>query len=167
MIVAYVSLGVAVFTLILAIFIHSETRDTLGRMNAITDTLPGAYDVNRLIGDLEKTGELRGRVVCDAPKNTHIGWSLLPPEIPWRKRIKNKIWRFIRTVANYWSGDIYESMVEESKMGKWEITSGWKTSSAVNELLMQGWEPFSMTSDGKVWLRKHLTIRKSEAKAKS
>ena len=68
---AIASLVVAVITLGLALFIHSETRDIFSRVNLILHTLPGAYDVKRCINDIEKSKEDRVKVVCDVPKNTH------------------------------------------------------------------------------------------------
>lgn len=149
------SLVVAVITLVLALFIHSETREMLGRMNAITDTLPAAYDVNRVIKDREKSRQERAKIVSDVPKNTHIAFHGSGPEIPRFRRVKNAFWNFMRKLASCWSGDIYESIVEERKMGKWEIKSGIIESPEIKTLLAQGWEPFSMTDTNMTWLRKY------------
>lgn len=155
MLVAYVSLGVAIFTLVLAIFIHSETRDMLRHIKAITYTLPGAYDVDRLIRDIEKTGELRGKVVCDEPKNTHIHYTMPCPQVPRGKWIPNRIWRFVGSLASVFSGNI-DVAIERTPKGRWEISSGCITSLEVGKFLEEGWEPFSVTSDNKVWLRKEV-----------
>lgn len=149
------SLVVAVITLFLALFIHSETREMLGRMNAISDTLPGAYDVNRVIKDREKSKEERAKIVSDLPKNTHIAFVVPGSKIPWYRRAKNSFWSFMRKRASCWSGDIYESIVKEWEMGKWEIKSGIIDSPEVETLLAQGWEPFSMTDTNMTWLRKY------------
>ena len=159
MVVAYISLGVAVFTLFVAILIHSETRDALKHINTITYTLPGAYDIDRLNGDIEKTGEIRGKVVCVAPRHTHIAWyqpSL--QKVPWVKRALNKIWRFIRVLANGFSGNI-DIPVSTPQEIKWDIISADFDSSEADRLLKQGWEPFSVTANNKVWLRKEQVIR--------
>ena len=146
---------VAVIALVFALFIHSETREMLGRMNMIIDTLPGAYDVNRLIKDREKSKEKRAKIVSDMPKNTHIAFVSSGPKIPWYRRVKNSFWSFMRKLASCLSGDIYESIVKEEQKGKWEITSGIIDSPEVETLLAQGWEPFSMTDTNMTWLRKY------------
>jgi hypothetical protein len=150
------SLVIAVLTLFLAVFIHSETREALGRINAISDTLPGAYDVKRVIRDMEDTKQRRGKVVCDAPKNTHVEYSMPAPDIRPAERRKNTFWRLIRKLASYWSGDIYESVVEESpKMGKWEVISAGIGTAELEKRLTEGWEPFSVTDSSTIWLRKY------------
>lgn len=150
------SLVVAVITLCLALFIHSETRDIFTRVNLILHTLPGAYDVKRCINDIEKSKEDRVKVVCDAPKNTHLAFIQPAPKISRFRRMKNGFWRFIRKLASYWSGDIVdESVVKESVLGKWEIKSSTINSTELNNLLEQGWEPFCITTSNQVWVRKH------------
>ena len=101
MIVAYVSLAVGVITLVIALLIQSITKDAVDRINAIVDTLPGAHDVRRLLEDIEETGDVRGQVICDGPKNTHIAWIMPPPEVPLTKRIKKRFWGRIRSLANH------------------------------------------------------------------
>jgi len=108
------SLMLAIITLIFALFIHSETREALSRINIMLDTLPGAHDVHRLIDDIEKTKQRRGRIICDKPKNTHISYAMPFTDIPLGIRIRNNFWRFIKRLAGYLSGDIYESIVEPS-----------------------------------------------------
>jgi hypothetical protein len=98
------ALALSVFTLIIALFIHSEVRQALSRINAIIDTLPGSYDVKRLIKDIEDTGSQRGHVISHVPKNTHIAFKMPPPEIPRPKKIKNKIWKWIFKLTQVWSG---------------------------------------------------------------
>lgn len=150
------SLVVAVITLGLAFFIHSETRDIFSRVNLILHTLPGAYDVRRCIDDIERSKEDRVKVVCDAPKNTHLAFIQPAPKISRFRRMKNRFWRFIRKLASYWSGDIVdESVVQESVIGKWEIKPSTINSKDLDELLNKGWEPFSITPDNQVWVRKH------------
>lgn len=100
-VIACVSLAVGIVTLGFALLIQSVTKDTLERINAIVDTLPGAYDVRRLLEDMENTGQVRGKVVCDEPKNTHIDWAMPPPEVPLTKRIKRIFWGTIRGVASH------------------------------------------------------------------
>ena len=153
---AVAALVVAVITLCLALFIHSETRDTFSRVNLILHTLPSVYDVKRCINDIERSKEDRVKVVCDAPKNTHLAFILPAPQISRFRRIKNGFWRFIRKLASYWSGDIVdESVVKESVLGKWEIKSSPINSKDLYELLNNGWEPFSITTSNQVWVRKH------------
>lgn len=101
LVIAYVSLTVAVITLVIALLIQSVTKDALDRVNAIVDTLPGAQDVRRLLEDMERTGEVRGKVICDEPKNTHIAWIMPPPEVPLAKQIKKRFWGCIRSLANH------------------------------------------------------------------
>ena len=162
MIVAYVSLGIAVITLIIALLIHSETRDVLGHIKAITYTLPGTYDVDRLREDIEKTGEIRGKVICVASKHTHIDWAIPAyDEIPRGKRIKIRFWKFLSKLSNYLSGNIDIPVVPRHSV-QWDITSGLISSSEVSKLLMEGWEPFSVTNDNEVWLRKEI-IKEKEA----
>jgi len=150
------ALMVALVTLVIAVSIHSEMRHLLGRINAIIDTLPGAYDAMRLIEDIERTGEQRGHVVCDSPKNTHISWDLaIPsPKTPRSKKIKSQIWRCIRRLAHSWSGDIYEPLVQPPRTKKWELNSAFVGNAEAEEFLAKGWEPFSVTSDNKLWVRK-------------
>lgn len=153
---AVASLVIAAITLLLAVFIHSETRDISGRTNSIINTLPGAYDVRRCIDDIEKSKQDRVRVVCDAPKNTHLAFTQPAPKISWYRRTKNRFWEFIRRLAGYWSGDIIdESVIRTSVIGKWEIQSSPEGSPALARLLSTGWEPFSITPDKQVWVRKH------------
>jgi len=150
------SLVIAAITLVLAVFIHSETRDIFSRINLIIHTLPGAHDVKRCIDDIEKSKEDRVRVVCDAPKNTHLAFTQPAPKISWCKRTKNRFWEFIRKLTGYLSGDIIEeSVIQESVIGTWEIKFGPIGSPDLAELLNKGWEPFSITPDNQVWVRKH------------
>ena len=150
------SLIIAAVTLVLAVFIHSETRDIFSRINLIMHTLPGAHDVKRCIDDIEKSKEDRVRVVCDAPKNTHLAFTQPAPKISRYRRIKNGFWEFIRKSAGCWSGDIIDaSVIKESVVGKWEIQPSPEGSPALAELLSKGWEPFSITPDKQVWVRKH------------
>jgi hypothetical protein len=147
---------IASITLVLAVFIHSETRDIFGRINLIIHTLPGAHDVKRCIDDIEKSKEDRVRVVCDAPKNTHLAFTQPAPKISQYRRIKNGFWEFIRKSAGCWSGDIIDtSVIKESVIGKWEIQSSPEGSADLDKLLITGWEPFSITADRQVWVRKH------------
>jgi hypothetical protein len=150
------SLVIAAVTLVLAVFIHSETRDIFSRINLVIHTLPGAHDVKRCIDDIEKSKEDRVRVVCDAPKNTHLAFTQPAPQISWYRRIKNGFWEFIRKLAGFWSGDTVDaSVITESVIGKWEIQSSPEGSADLDKLLITGWEPFSITPDRKVWVRKH------------
>lgn len=150
------SLIIAAITLVLAVFIHSETRDIFSRINLIIHTLPGAHDVNRLIRDIEKSKEDRVRVVCDAPKNTHLKFTQPAPKISRYRRIKNVFWESIRKLTGCWSGDIIEeSVIQESVIGTWKIKSRPEGSSDLAKLLSTGWEPFSITPDKQVWVRKH------------
>lgn len=150
------SLIIAAITLVLAVFIHSETRDIFSRINLVIHTMPGAHDVNRLIRDIERSKQDRVRVVCDAPKNTHLKFTQPAPKISRYRRIKNVFWESIRKLAGYWSGDIIEeSVIQESVIGTWEIKSSSIGNPDLAELLNKGWEPFSITSDNQVWVRKH------------
>jgi len=150
------SLAITAITLVLAVFIHSETRDIFSRINLIIHTMPGAHDVNRLIRDIEKSKQDRVRVICDAPKNTHLAFTQPAPKISHYKRIKNVFWESIRKLSGYWSGDIVEeSVIQESVIGTWEIKPSPIGSPGLTELLNKGWEPFSITSDNQVWVRKH------------
>jgi len=101
LVIACASLAVGIVTLVFALLIQSVTKDTLVRINAIVDTLPGAYDVRRLLEDIEKTGQVRGKVMCDEPKNTHIDWIEPAPEETLTKRIKRIFWGTIRRVASH------------------------------------------------------------------
>jgi len=162
------SLVIATITLVLAVFIHSETRDIFGRINLIIHTLPGAHDVKRCIDDIEKSKQDRVRVVCDAPKNTHLAFALPAPEISRFRRIKNGFWESIRKLAGYLSGDIIEeSVIQESVIGKWEIQSSPEGSPALAKLLSTGWEPFSITPDRQVWVRKHSNPQGEQNQGKS
>lgn len=150
------SLIIGAITLILAVFIHSETRDIFSRMNLVIHTLPGAHDVGRCIDDIEKSKEDRVRVVCEAPKNTHLAVTQPAPKISRYRRRKNEFWEFIRKLASCWSGDIVDpSVITESVIGKWEIQSTPEGSADLDRLLTTGWEPFSITPDRQVWVRKH------------
>jgi hypothetical protein len=150
------SLIIAVITLVVAVFIHSETRDILSRISLIIHTMPGAYDVNRLIRDIERSKQDRAKVVCDAPKNTHLKFTQPAPKISRYRRIKNVFWEYIRKLTGYWSGDIIdESVIQESVIGRWEIKSSPIGSPDLLELLNEGWEPFSVASGNQVWVRKH------------
>ena len=151
------ALVIAAITLIFALFIHSETRETLSRMNAITDTLRGAYDVKRVIRDIETTKTRRAQVICTEPKNTYINWA---PTSAEPLSSKERFWMCIRRMANWLSGDSYKSVVEaEETKKKWEITSGNIADGQADKLLSEGWEPFSITSDDKIWLRRGVFVK--------
>ena len=94
-------LAVGVITLVIALLIQSVKKDALYRINAMVDTLPGAHDVRRLLEDMKETGDVRGRVICDEPKNTHMAWIMPPPELPLTKRIKKRFRGRIRRLANH------------------------------------------------------------------
>jgi len=150
------SLVIAAITLVLAVFIHSETRDIFGRVKLIIQTLPGAHDVKRCIDDQEKSKEDRATVVCDAPKNTHLAFTQPAPRVSRYRRTKNGFWEFIRKLAGCLSGDIIdESVIQTSAIGKWRIRSSPEGSADLDRLLSTGWEPFSITPDKQVWVRKH------------
>ena len=152
------SLIIGAITLILAVFIHSETRDIFNRINLVIRTLPGAHDVGRCIDDIEKSKEDRVRVVCEAPKNTHLAVTQPAPKISRYRRTKNGFWGFVRKSAGCWSGDIIdESVVQTSVIGKWKIQSSPEGSTNLDKLLTSGWEPFSITPDKQVWVRKHFS----------
>lgn len=156
MLVAYLSLAVSVITLIIALLIHSETRDVLSHVNTITYTLPGAYDVGRLRNDIEKTGEIRGKVICVASKHTHIDWSMPAySKVSVTKQLIRIIWRAFHNFANCFSGNVEIPVVAPPNV-YWELKSGLITSSDLDKLIKQGWEPFSVTNDNKVWLRKEV-----------
>lgn len=151
---------VATLTLMLALFIHSETRDALGRMNAIVDTLPGAHDVKRLILDMEKTKSRRGKVICRQPKNTYIAWEPLSAE---SLSPKERFWRGIRKLANSLSGQVYDCVIEEVQLHKkWMITYRITGGSDLDELLTDGWEPFAVSGEDKIWLRRSEVIREEK-----
>jgi len=150
------SLVIAVITLVVAVFIHSETRDIFSRINLIIHTMPGAYDVNRLIRDIERSKQDRVKLVCDAPKDTHLSFTQPAPMISRYRRIKNVFWEYIRKLAGYWSGDVIdESVIQESVIGQGGIRYSPINSPDLLGLLNGGWEPFSVTSDNQVWVRKH------------
>jgi hypothetical protein len=151
------ALIVAIVTLILAIFIHSETREVFSRVNFIVHTLPGAYDVARCLKDIEQSKQERATVICDAPKNTHINFTPTGLSVSLFRRIKNRFWGIIRKLASYFSGDIFEEyMIQPSVIGRWEIKSHFNGSEDLKESLRIGWEPFSITPDNQVWIRKHI-----------
>jgi hypothetical protein len=153
---AEASLLIAAITLVLAVSIHSETRDIFNRISLIMRTLPGAHDVERCIDDVEKSKEDRAVVVCDAPKNTHMAFTQPAPEISRYRRVKNGFWELVRKSASLWSGDIVDiSVIRESVIGKWTIKSSPEGSTELDRLLSSGWEPFSVTPDKQVWIRKH------------
>lgn len=157
------ALVLAAVTLVIALFIHSEVRQALSRVNAIIDTLPGAYDVKRLIKDIEDTGDQRGHVVSHAPKNTYIRYTVPWPETPRYKKIKNKIWRGIFGLAQVWSGDVYEQLVLPSKPAKWAFNSALSGSCEAEKFIAEDWEPFSVTSENKLWFRKLVEASEKEA----
>ena len=148
------ALVLGIITLIITLAIHSEVRQALSRINVMIDILPGAYDVNRLIKDIENTGDQRGHVISYAPKNTYIAFCAPWPETSRYKKIKNRIWKWIFKLTQLWSGDIYESLVQTSKSGKWAFNYAIMGSSSMSQLIAEGWEPFSVTRDHKIWLRK-------------
>ena len=153
---ALVSLIVAIITLCLAVLIHSETRDALSQVNLIVHTLPGTRDVKRCIDDIEKSGEQRARIVCDAPKSTHLAFTPSGQKVSRSRRAKNWLWEAIRKAASCWSGDIVdESVVQVSSTGRWDIKSGSLESKELTDLLNGGWEPFSIATDRQVWVRKY------------
>ncbi len=147
------ALVVAVITLCLALLIHSETRENWRYLNAISYTLSGAYDVGRLIDDIEKTGEYRGKVIRDPTRVTHIAYRMPGENVPRLLWIMNKIWRCIRKIAYFFSGNI-DVPQARAKTKKWEIESAKRTSQKARKLLTDEWEPFSVTTDDKVWFRK-------------
>jgi hypothetical protein len=150
------SLTIAIITLVLAVSIHSETRHIFSRVNLIIHTLPSAHDVGRCIDDIEKSKEDRAVVVCDSPKDTHLAFTQPAPKISRYRRIKNRFWEYIRNSASLWSGDIIDtSVIRESVIGTWEIKSSLEGSAELDKLLSSGWEPFSVTPDKQVWIRKH------------
>ena len=149
------SLILAIFTLGLAVLIHSETRDALSQINLIAHTLPGTCDVKRCLDDMEKSGEQRARIVCDAPKTTHLAFTPSGQKVSRFRWAKKRLWGAIRKAASCCSGDIVdESVVQVSSTGKWEIKFGSLRSKELDDLLTGGWEPFSITPDSQVWVRK-------------
>lgn len=153
MVVAYVALGVAIATLVIAILIQSTTRDTLNHINAVIYTMPGAYDVDRLREDIERTGQFRGKVVCNSSKTTNIHYSMPPKEVvPLKIWISARIWKSIRRIADCFSGSI-DVPVMMPKSVVWETCSPAENSEA-EKLMAEGWEPFSVTNEGKLWLRR-------------
>jgi len=161
---ALVALVIAAVTLIVAVLIHSETRDALSQMKAIVYTLPGAHDVSRLMVDIEKTRELRGKVILHESKSTHIAYKPSGPKVPLVRWIPHKIWRFGLTIANCFSGNI-EIPLEKASGAKWETKSGLIKSPEVTKLLEEGWEPFSVTSDNNLWLRRRIWISGQKVKS--
>jgi len=150
------SLVVACVTLFLAFLIHSEARETWKHVDATISTLPGFHDIKRAIMDIEKTGEFRATVICDEPKSTHINWEMPPPgAVCLIKRKSNKIWEVFHKLANPIIGN-FEVPVGWTQRVKWEINSMSIGSAEVEKLLTEGWEPFSVTSDGKIWIRKEV-----------
>lgn len=147
------ALVIAVITLCLALLIHSETRENWRNLNAISCTLPSAYDVGRLIDDIERTGEYRGKVIRDPTKATHIAYSMPGENVPRLQWRVNKIWRCIRKIAYFFSGNI-DVPQASAKTKKWEIKSARRASQKAKKLLTDGWEPFSVTIGDKVWFRK-------------
>ncbi len=85
----------------MAILIQSTTKRALNRIDAIISTLPGAHDVNRLLKDLEETGEVRGKIVCTARRNTRISWHVPSLHVPtgWEK-VKRRFWHYMGRVAD-------------------------------------------------------------------
>ena len=151
------ALIVAIITLIFALFIHSEVRDTLSRLNAIMDTSRGAYDVNRVIKDIEKNKARRGTVICTEPKNTYVSWKPLSPQ---KLNLKDRFWMWIRTIASWFSGDTYQSVVEDENIEKkWEVTAENIIFGNMDELLRKGWEPFSVTDNRRMWFRKGAIVK--------
>jgi len=153
LVIAIVSLVVAAVTLFIAVLIHSETRDVLSHMNTIMYTLPGAYDVDRVRKDIETTGETRAKVICVASKHTHLAYEMPFSKIPRGLWVKNKVWKLLRRIAVYFAGDI-EIPVEMSKRIKWEIKSSYVRGEELGKSLSEGWEPFSIASDDRAWLRR-------------
>jgi hypothetical protein len=152
--VTVAALIIALITLVFAVLIHSQTREVLNHINTITYTLPGAYDIERLKKDIEKTGEIRGKVVCITSKHTHIAFGDFT-RVSWKINIINAVWRFVHRIADWFAGNI-EIPIEMTRKVKWEITSGLIESQDVDKYLSEGWEPFSAASDGTVWLRKEM-----------
>ncbi len=153
MVIAIVSLVVAAVTLFIAVLIHSETRDVLGHMNTITYTLPGAYDIERAKKDIERTGEFRATVVCVAPKHTHLAFDIPCSKVPRGLWTRNRMWKLLRGIATRFSGDI-EVKVEMPQRVKWEIKPYDVKGPELGKYLGEGWEPFSVTSEDRIWLRK-------------
>jgi hypothetical protein len=152
-VIAIVSLVVAAVTLFIAVLIHSEARDVLGHVNAITYTLPGAYDIERAKKDIERTGEIRARVICVAPKHTHLAYEMPFSKVPRGLWTRTRIWELLRGIATRFSGDI-EVPVEMPQWVKWEIKPSDVKGPELDKLLSGGWEPFSVTSEDRVWLRR-------------
>ena len=117
MAIAYISLAVSLIALVFVVLVYSQTRETFRRISAIICTLPGAYDVERLMKDMEKTGETRGKVVCDAPKSTHIAYEMPFIRIPRVKLLNDKIWARVHVLADLISG-YYDIPVEREKSNK-------------------------------------------------
>ena len=157
MIVAYISLGIAIATLVIAILIQSTTGDALSHINAVTYTLPSAYDVDRIMKDIEKTGQFRGKVVCNEPKTTNLAFEMPPKKaVPLNILISAMVWKSIRKAANCFSGSIDVPVKMPNKV-VWEVKLPTETSEA-EELMANGWEPFSTTNEGKFWLRKRKAV---------
>ena len=148
------SLVIAIVTLVIAILIQSETREVLGNIDAIMKTSPGAYDVDRVRRDIETTGEYRAKVVCVAPKYTHISYEpCSSSNVPRSVFRLNRLWRCLYSLAKRFSGDI-EIPVDKPCRIRWEIKSCCIGSEELNKSLAEGWEPFSVTTEGNIWLRK-------------
>ena len=159
MVIAIVSLVVAAVTLFIAVLIHSETRDVLSHMNTIMYTLPGAYDVDRVRKDIETTGEIRAKVICVASKHTHLAYEMPFSKIPRGLWVRNRVWKLLRGIAARFSGNI-DIKVVAPQWVKWEFKPSDVENPELDELLGKGWEPFSVTSEGRVWLRK--MVRREE-----
>ena len=157
MIVAYIALGVAIATLVIAILIQSTTRDALSHINAVAYTLPSSYDVNRIIEDIERTGEFRGEVVCNEPKTTNLAFKMPPKKtVPLNILISNMLWKSIRKAANCFCGNI-DVPVKMSNKIVWEIKSPAEKSKE-EKLIAEGWEPFSVNNEDKLWLRRRKAV---------
>ncbi|MFC1904388.1 hypothetical protein ACFLXT_01280 [Chloroflexota bacterium] len=113
--------------------------------------------MKRVIRDIETTKTRRGQVICTEPKNTYVSLTPLSAQpLP----LKERFWMCIRRVANWLSGDTYDTVVDgEEAKKKWEITSGNIPNGQADKLLSEGWEPFSITSDDKMWLRRGIIIK--------
>lgn len=151
------ALVVAIITLFLALLIHSETRENWRNLNAISYTLPSAYDIGRLIDDIERTGEYRGKIIRDPTKVTHIAYRIPGEKVPRPQWVVNKIWRCVRKIAYFFSGNIDIPQARANNK-KWEIKSARRASPKAKRLLTDDWEPFSVTIGDKVWFRKAVLV---------
>jgi hypothetical protein len=150
------ALALAVVTLLITLFIQGETRRIFSRLNLMIHTMPGAFDMERCISDLENSKEDRATIICDSPKNTHLSFIQPAPKIGLARRAKNGFWRLLGDLAALLSGDEFKpEMVEPSRLGKWEIKCSAMGGRELSALLESGWEPFGITPDRRICVRKH------------